>query len=165
VTPPPSPPGAGRTGGAGGAGTRIDPVGELRFKAEIASVQIGYFAECTGLSAEYEVMEYQPGGAPSPIKLRGAIKYPNVVLKRGITTEDALIKWFFKAQQPAARPDLTLTLYGPDRRPVQQWVFHHAFPIKWQGPSLNAGSNNAATESLELSHAGMDIGQSGAVNG
>jgi phage tail-like protein len=151
--------------GAGGPGTRIDPVGEMRFRVEIAGVEIGYFSECTGLSAEHEVMEYQPGGAPSPIKLRGAIKYPNIVLKRGITTEDALIKWFFEAQAPEERPEMTITLFGPELKPIQQWVFNGAFPIKWQGPSLNAGSNNAATEQLELGHAGMDSALSGAVNG
>ncbi len=152
-------------GGTGGPGTRIDPVGEMRFRVEIAGVEIGYFSECTGLSAEHEVMEYQPGGAPSPIKLRGAIKYPNIVLKRGITTEDALIKWFFEAQAPEERPEMTITLFGPELKPIQQWVFNGAFPIKWQGPSLNAGSNNAATEQLELGHAGMESALSGAVNG
>jgi phage tail-like protein len=150
--------------GATGPGSRLDPVGELRFMAEVATVEIGYFSECSGLSAEYEVTEYQPGGAPTPVKLRGAIKYPNVLLKRGITSEDALIKWFFKSQQPDQRPDLTLTLLGPDGTPIQRWVFHHAFPIKWHGPGLNAASSGAATESLELGHAGMDTTQSGAAN-
>jgi phage tail-like protein len=151
--------------GATGPGTRLDPVGELRFIAQVATVPIGYFSECTGLSAEYETIEYQPGGAPSPVKLRGAIKYPNVVLKRGITSEDALIRWFFRSQMPEERPDLTLTLMGPDGKPVQRWVFHQAFPIKWHGPGMNAASNGVASESLELGHAGMDSGQSGAANG
>ena len=126
---------------------------------------IGNFSECSGLSAEYEVMEYQPGGAPSAVKLRGAIKYPNVVLKRGVTNEDALIKWFYQAQHPSDRPDLTISLVGPDAGTIQTWVFNGAFPLKWQGPSLNAKSNNVATESLEVSHAGLDISQSGATNG
>jgi phage tail-like protein len=156
---------AGGGTGVGGPGTQLDPVGELRFRAEIAGVEIGWFSECSGLSAEHEVTEYLPGGAVSPIKLRGAIKYPNLVLKRGITTEDALIKWFFAAQKPEERPDLTITLFGPNLQPIQQWVFNGAFPIKWQGPSLNAASNKVATEGLELGHAGMDSSLSGAVNG
>jgi phage tail-like protein len=139
-----------------------DPVGELRFKAELHGVTIGNFSECTGLSAEYEVMEYQPGGAPSPVKLRGAIKYPNIVLKRGVTSEDALIKWFYRAQDPSERPDLTISLIGPDASTIQTWVFNGAFPLKWQGPSLSAKSNNVATETLEVSHAGLDVSQSGA---
>jgi phage tail-like protein len=155
----------GSSGGAGGPGTRLDPVGELRFRVEIAGVEIGWFSECTGLQAEHEVTEYLPGGASTPIKLRGAIKYPNIVLKRGITTEDALIEWFFEAQAPEERPDVTITLYGPNLQPIQQWVFNGAFPLKWQGPTLNAASNKTATEALELGHAGKDPGMSGAVNG
>jgi phage tail-like protein len=153
------------TPSAGGPNAQTDPVGALRFKAELHGITIGSFAECTGLSAEYEIMEYQPGGAPTPVKLRGAIKYPNIVLKRGVTSEDALIKWFYKAQNPSQRPDLTISLVGPDTKVIQTWVFNGAFPLKWQGPSLNAHSNNAATESLEISHAGLDISQSGAANG
>jgi phage tail-like protein len=153
------------TGGAGGPGARPEPVGELRFLVEIAGVEIGWFSECTGLQAEHEVTEYLPGGAVSPVKLRGAIKYPNIVLKRGITTEDALLQWFYEAQTPEERPDLTITLFSPSLQPIQQWVFHGAFPLKWQGPSLNAASNKTATEALELGHAGMDPALSGAVNG
>ena len=133
--------------------------------AELHGVTIGNFSECTGLSAEYEVMEYQPGGASSPVKLRGAIKYPNIVLKRGVTNETALIKWFYRAQVPAQRPDLTISLIGPDSSTIQTWVFNGAFPLKWQGPSLNAKSNNIATETLEVSHAGLDVSQLGAGNG
>jgi phage tail-like protein len=153
------------TPSAGGPYVQRDPVGELRFKAELHGVTIGSFAECTGLSAEYEVMEYQPGGAPSPVKLRGAIKYPNIVLKRGVTSEDALIKWFFRAQVPSQRPNLTISLIGPDTSTIHTWVFNGAFPLKWQGPSLNAKSNNIATELLEVSHAGLDMSQIGAANG
>ena len=149
----------------GGPYSVDDPVGELRFLAQLQGMTIGSFKECTGLQAEYEVMEYQPGGYPSPIKLRGAIKYPNIVLKRGVTSEDALIKWFFQAQVPSQRPDLTISLIGPDTSTIQTWVFNAAFPLKWQGPSLNAGSSNIATETLEVSHSGIDISQSGAPRG
>ena len=153
------------TPSAGGPYAQQDPVGELRFKAELQGVIVGNFAECTGLSAEYEVMEYQPGGAPSPVKLRGAIKYPNIVLKRGVTSERALIKWFYQAQHPSQRPDLTISLIGPDTSTIQTWVFNGAFPLKWQGPSLNAKSNNIATEALEVSHAGLDVSQLRAAGG
>jgi phage tail-like protein len=153
------------TDSVGGPDVQKAPTGELRFKVQLNGVGIGNFAECTGLSAEYEVMEYLPGGAESPVKLRGAIKYPNVVLKRGVTSEDALIKWFHGAKTPSQRHSLTISLIGPDSKPIQTWVFHGAFPLKWQGPTLNAHSTNVATESLEISHAGLDFTQSGAASG
>jgi phage tail-like protein len=149
----------------GGPYSGQDPVGELRFLAELQGMTIGAFRECSGLQAEYEVMEYMPGGADSPIKLRGAIKYPNIVLKRGVTSETALLDWFFRAQKPDDRPNLSISLIGPDASTINMWVFHNAFPLKWQGPSLNAGSSNIAIETLEVTHAGLDHTQSGAPDG
>jgi phage tail-like protein len=48
-----------------------------------------------------------------------------------------------------------VTLVGPDTQPVRVWVFAGAFPVKWQGPTLNASSANAATEVLEIAHLGL----------
>jgi phage tail-like protein len=50
---------------------------------------------------------------------------------------------------------------GQDGKAVRSWVFNEAFPIKWTGPNLNAGSNQIATETLEIVHAGLQM-QAGA---
>jgi len=133
-----------------------DPVGELRFAVQVEGVQIGIFSECSGIQVEYEVMEYPEGGENRFIhKLRGRMKYPNLVLKRGITHEDALLKWFFETKQWDQRKGVIVALKGPDSNSVRTWSFAHAFPVKWAGPTLNAGSNNAATETLEIAHRGL----------
>ena len=46
---------------------------------------------------------------------------------------------------------------GPDGKEVRSWSFIDAFPIKWTGPNLNAGSNQVATETLEIVHAGLQM--------
>ena len=66
------------------------------------------------------------------------MKYPNLVLKRGVTYEDALLKWLWKTQREAQRIAVTVSLMGPDGQPVRSWSFADAFPIKWTGPNLNA---------------------------
>jgi phage tail-like protein len=135
-----------------------DPVPELGFRVEITGLDgpIGWFAECSGISLEYELMEYQEGGENRySHKLRGRLKYPNLVLKRGVTYEAALLDWFFKAQKRKERGTMTLTLTGPDGKDVRKWAFAEAFPVKWSGPTLNAGSNNVATETLDVAHAGF----------
>jgi phage tail-like protein len=135
-----------------------DPVPELGFKVEITGIDglIGWFAECSGLTAEYEILEYQEGGENRYTrKLRGRLKYPNLVLKRGVTYEGALLDWLFKIQTRKERGNLTLTLTGPDGKDVRKWAFAEAFPVKWTGPTLNAGSNNVATETLDVAHAGF----------
>jgi phage tail-like protein len=133
-----------------------DPVGELRFRVEIGGVEIGRFAECTGLSVEWDVQTYQEGGENRyEHKLRGRLKYPNLVLKRGVTHEDALLKWFFQSQDRDKRGSITLTLLGPERKPIRTFAFAGAFPVKWTGPNLNAGSTSIAVETLEVAHQGL----------
>jgi phage tail-like protein len=146
------------TTNGGGTATVPDPVGELRYRVAIPGLEIGRFTEVSGLQVEYEVMEYGEGGNNEfTYKIRGRRKYPNLVLKRGVTDEDALMKWFFKYQAVGERPTVTLSLIGPDAKEVRSWAFSAAYPVKWQGPTLKAGSNSIATETLEIAHTGMVI--------
>jgi phage tail-like protein len=142
----------------GGPASTKEPVGELRYRVEIPGLAIGEFTEVTGLQVEYEVMEYGEGGNNEfTYKIRGRRKYPNLVLKRGVTNEDGLLRWFMKYQSRRERPTVTLSLIGPDAKPVRSWAFSEAYPIKWQGPNLKAGSNGLATETLEIAHTGMVV--------
>jgi phage tail-like protein len=137
---------------------RPDPVGELRFKLELPGVDLGRFRECTGLAAEIEVKDYNEGGVNDRVhKLPTRMKYPNLVLKRGVTYEDALLKWLWKTQRQTQRIAVTVSLMGADGKPVRSWVFNDAFPIKWTGPNMNASSNQIATEQLEIVHAGLQM--------
>jgi phage tail-like protein len=133
-----------------------DPVSELRFTVSIEGVTIGAFSECSGLTVEYETFEYQEGGEDRfTHKFRGRLKYPNLVLKRGVTHEDALLKWLFNQQDRTDRGAVKIALLGDDGAEVRSWAFAGAFPIKWQGPSLSAKSTNVATETLEIAHQGL----------
>lgn len=142
---------------AKGSGARYpDPVGELRFRIDIDGVAIGAFSECSGLTIEYEVLEYAEGGEDRFVhKLRGRMKYPNLVLKRGVTFEDGLQKWFFAQKDRDKRGTVTVTLIGDDGKDVRNWALAGAFPVKWQGPALSAKSTGIATETLEIAHQGL----------
>ena len=162
--PPPPPPDLGgaapsageRSSAASASASLPDPVGELRFQVLIDDAVIGAFAECSGLSVEYEIFEYTEGGEQRFIhKFRGGLKYPNLVLKRGVTYEDALVKWFFDRSDREQRGNVTLNLLGDDGGQVRSWSFASAFPVKWSGPSFNAKSTNVATETLEIAHQGL----------
>jgi phage tail-like protein len=133
-----------------------DPVGELRYKVEIKDLEIGRFTEVSGLQVEYEITEYGEGGNNDfTHKLRGRRKYPNLTLKRGVTNEDALLTWFMRCETMSHGRTVMLSLIGPNAKPVRSWAFDDAYPVKWQGPTLKAGSNNIATETLEIAHAGL----------
>ena len=133
-----------------------DPVAELRFKVDLPGVNIGRFRECTGISVEVETKDYMEGGSNDFVhKLPTRVKYPNIVLKRGVTHEDALLKWFWDSSRAVQRKEMTITLLGPGNKPVRSWAFLNAYPVKWTGPNLNASSNQIATESLEVVHNGL----------
>jgi phage tail-like protein len=137
-------------------GKPVDPLAELAFLIEIQGRVIGRFAQCSGLGVEYDVLEYSEGGNNEYVhQLRGRIRYPNVVLGRGITHEDELLRWLFTAEKPSQRPTVTITLQDPTGKPVRHFALAAAVPVRWTGPSAAAGSGAAATESLEVSHAGF----------
>src|SRR3954453_9625590 len=102
-----------------------DPVGELRYKVKIQDLEIGRFTEVSGLQVEYEIMEYGEGGNNDfTHKLRGRRKYTNLVLKRGVTNENALLTWFLRCERSSHGHDVTLTLVGPDAKTLRRWSFN-----------------------------------------
>jgi phage tail-like protein len=137
-------------------GVPVDPLGELSFLIEIQGREIGRFAQCTGLGVEYDVLEYAEGGNNEYVhQLRGRVRYPNVVLGRGVTHEDELLRWLFTSEARDKRPTVTITMNDPTGSPVRHFALAAALPVRWTGPSAQMGSTTAATESLEISHAGF----------
>ena len=141
----------------GGVSSRdLDKLGENHFILEIPGLAIGAFSELGGLSVERDVFEYTEGGLNDFVhKLPGRLKYPNLTFKRGITDQDALQRWFWESQTTAQLRDVTIKLVDPSGRVRRTWAFAQAFPVKWTGPKLAAGSDSAATEELEVAHQGM----------
>ncbi len=47
---------------------------------------------------------------------------------------------------------------GPIPVPLRTWTLDHAYPIKWEGPRLDAKKGEVVFESLELAHRGLTTG-------
>jgi phage tail-like protein len=135
----------------------LEKLGENLFKVEIGTnLEIGEFRECTGLAAEREILEYTEGGNNDFVhKLPGRVKFPNLVLKRGITDQKKLLKWFWDTRSNPQLATVTVTLLDSTGNDARMWAFENAYPVKWAGPNLNAGSDSAATETLEIAHGGF----------
>src|SRR4029077_1736913 len=72
---------------------------------------LGYFDHCAGLEMSVEVYEYREGGNNDFVHhLPGCVVYPNLTLSRGVTNQDALLKWFQATQQKADLKEITITL-------------------------------------------------------
>jgi phage tail-like protein len=130
------------------------------FQVEWGGTRIG-FTEVSGLSVEFNVVEYREGSSPEyqASKMPGRVKYNNIVLKRGIVKGDnEFYQWMntIKLNQ-IERRDLTISLLNEEHAPVMTWMVKNAWPVKLESPVLKADASEAAIESLELAHEGISI--------
>ena len=138
-------------------GVRLDPYKAFNFLVEIDGLLAGGFSECRGLSVQTETLEYREGGVNDfTHHFAGPTKYPALVLKHGLTPIDGLWEWHQSVVQgKITRRNGTIYLLNDRRLPVMWWDFTEAYPVKWDGPDLQAGSAAVAFESVELVHRGL----------
>jgi phage tail-like protein len=140
-------------------GDRIDPYAQFNFLVEIDGVARAGFTEVGGLSTEQDIIEYREGSnAPTVSKLPGLSKFMNISLKRGFTQDFDLWNWRKTTLDGATeRRAGTIVLLDEGRNPVLRWNFREGWICKWEGPALNATTNEAAIESLEICHEGLEL--------
>jgi phage tail-like protein len=42
-------------------------------------------------------------------------------------------------------------------QPVLRWHFQEGWPVRWEGPALDAQANEVAIETLEIAHEGLEL--------
>ena len=139
---------------------RDNPYLNFNFLVDLGLGEEMGFSEVEVPSGEIEVIEYREGGdrVNSARKLPGLAKYPNVTLKRGITGRTDLFEWWKSVRDgQVQRRNVTITLLDEQRQAVLRWHLRNAFPVKIEGPSLNASGNEVAIETLELAHEGLEV--------
>lgn len=121
------------------------------------------FSEVSGLTLEAEAIEYRGGTDPSLTvrKIPGLKKYGNITAKRGVAPAEAgngLYDWYNTiAAGTVERRPVTVSLLDEQRQPVMTWKIRDAWPVKIEGPGLNATGNEIAIETLEFAHEGIEI--------
>jgi phage tail-like protein len=138
------------------------PVGQsLRFRVKIdGSGDLGNWSKCDGLSVEYEVFEYKEGGENAFVhRLPGRAKYQNIKLTRPINKDSQKVAdWMAKLKQQVKRQTAEISALDSEGQALATWNLEGVYPVRWTGPSLDIGNNQAATETLELSHDGFLAG-------
>ena len=134
-----------------------DPYLVFRFLVEIDGTRAGGFTEVTGLEVRTEIDEQREGGVNNFVhKIAKETRYPNLTLKRGITDKTDLWAWHQRVVEgDIQRKTMAVVLLDELRREKWRWVFHDAYPVKWNGTDLNATGNTLAVESVEFAHHGM----------
>jgi|SRR5688572_563010 phage tail-like protein len=128
--------------------------GGLTFRVEIDGASVGSFKSVSGLDSETEVVEYRDGTNPNVIrKLPGATKYPNIVLKKGITTGlDTIYEW--RKDIESGREFKTkagsIVILDDTKGEVVRYNFYEGWPCKWRGVSAVGNGSVIAIEEVEL---------------
>lgn len=137
-----------------------------RFHVTIDQVTNAVFSEVSGLQIETELFEYQEGGNNGFVyKLPAMTKAGNVTLKRGVAVDNALLKWYMRiASGIMDLREVSISMYRTNAvspnskqvatKPIITWTFNAAFPCKWVGPQLAAGTDTVAIETIEIAHMG-----------
>src|SRR5436853_4746014 len=129
----------------------MDPPFAGKFVFTVDGLTIGAFTEVSGLSVQIDVEELAEGGQNQYThKLPGRMKWPNLVLKRGITDTDNLFAWFQKSSgdgftkehNRVERRSGAIKLLDAAGKDMRVWRFVDAFPVKWTGPRLAASSRD-----------------------
>ena len=139
-----------------------DPIPVFKFWVEMKSIVVAEFKECSGLRLERSVEPLEEGGVNDRVhQLPGRNKYSNIVLKYGVMQTDELWKWYQEGllDGKVKRINFTILLRNVKGEVVKRWSVEDAFPVKWEGPSLNVEGNQVAVETLEIAHHGLKLSE------
>lgn len=140
----------------------LDPYGGHYFALEINGQEVAHFLECSGLKTSSTVFEIEEGGLNGMTHKRpGQSRWDNIVLRFATNASQSLLEWRDKYLQDqfTSRPTNSgaIVLYDNAGNEIRRYSFTQAWPVSWEGPSLNAGSSELAVETLEIAHGGLLI--------
>ena len=149
------------------------------------SVEMG-FQKVSGLSVEMKAVEYHEGCTNYAKKLAGKATFPDVTLEKGCVnyeetysdnfasvtekgkgklksnasaTQNVLDLVAYIASSSTARFDATISILGRDGATRVSYKLVDAFISKWEGPDLDASSDDVAMEKSTLSYDYWEYGQ------
>ena len=118
------------------------------------------FSEISGLDASIEMFDYKEGGRNDFVhKFATRASFGNLSFKRGVALKPDLWQWFNQVRQGSfgARRGVTITHLNADGTPALVWNVTRALPLKYTGPSWNAGQSTVAIESIDMAHEGLEL--------
>ncbi len=134
------------------------PLVGFHFAIDIQGVIKGFFTECSGLGSEHEVIEHKvvtEQGMEVVNKIPGRMKWEDITLKRGITSNMDVWNWRKDVEDgnvDKARRDGSVIMFDQQLKEVARWNFERAWPVKVSGPSPKADSNEIGIEEMVITY-------------
>jgi phage tail-like protein len=127
------------------------------FKLSIGGDDLGAFHTCAGLGATVEVEQFAEGGNNGSVRqLPGRITWSNITLTRPVTADTTKVaRWLDQIIRRVEPKDGEIVALRPDLGPIVRWQVLGIVPVRWEGPSFDPASSQAAMETLEIAHEGL----------
>ncbi len=130
-------------------------VGLTKMPGGSALLCAGAFSEIDGLEMSIEPKTFREGGRNSgPVHLLGPTGYGQVTLKRGMTENFDLWRWFRYVTSPqhrGVRPDADLVILSSDgTHDDARFRLERVLPVKIKAPGLNAKEGQIAIEEMQV---------------
>ncbi len=138
--------------------SREDPLVGFHFAVDVQGAVTGYFTECSGLGSENEIIEHKvvnEAGVEVVVKQPGRLKWGDIVLKRGITSNMDVWEWRKMVEDGdvlGARQNGSIVMFDQQLTEVARWNFENAWPLKVTGPSVKSDGNEVGVEELTIAH-------------
>lgn len=134
-----------------------DPLVSFHFHVQIGAIS-GYFLSASGMGSETNTIDHKivtDAGTEVVRKIPGRLKWGEITLKRGVTTNMDFWAWRDQVRQgkvAEARQDGSIIMYDQELTEVARWNFERAWPLKVSGPDMGSDDNNIATEEVVIVH-------------
>jgi phage tail-like protein len=118
----------------------------------------GYFTEVSGLGSESEIIEQKvvnEKGIEIVKKIPGRLKWGDITLKRGITSNMDMWTWRQKVEEGKvneARKNGSIVMFDQELAEKARWNFVNGWPTKISGPAPKADGNEIGVEELTIAH-------------
>ena len=138
--------------------SREDPLVSFHFAFEVQDEITGYFTEVSGLGSETELIEQKyvnEKGIEIVKKIPGRLKWGDITLKRGITSNLDMWNWrkiVEEGKVNSARKNGSIVMYDQELKEKARWNFTNAWPTKISGPAPKSDSNEIGVEELTIAH-------------
>ena len=89
------------------------------------------------------------------VKQPGRLKWQDIVLKRGITSDMEIWEWRKMVEEgdvDGARTNGSIVMYDQSLTEVARWNFENGWPLKVTGPSIKSDDNSIGIEELTIVH-------------
>jgi phage tail-like protein len=124
------------------------------FVVEIDGIQTARFQECHGIEIESTVYEIEEGGLNTSTHKRiGHNRSPNLILKKGISDNNELLKWYqTNINGEFERKNISVILMDSSFEEIKRWDLYRAFPCRWKTSTLDVHDDKYAIEMIEIAY-------------